>query len=75
MLQHVNTVLIADAVPASYSNVDTLADGEIALFDENKKLITSAADAASANAIYIGVCQGTEDVYDEEGNKNSKIYH
>lgn len=72
MLQHVNTVLIAKTAPASFSNVDSLADGAIALFDENKKLLTTAANAAAANAIYVGVCQGTEDVYNEEGTKTTK---
>ena len=50
MLQKVNTVLIAKTAPASFSNVDSLADGAIALFDENKKLLTTAANAAAANA-------------------------
>ena len=72
MLQHVNTVLIAKTAPTSFSNVDSLADGAIALFDENKKLLTTAANAAAANAIYVGVCQGTEDVYNEEGTKTTK---
>ena len=72
MLQKVNTVLIAKTAPASFSNVDSLADGAIALFDENKKLLTTAANAAAANAIYVGVCQGTEDVYNEEGTKTTK---
>ena len=72
MLQKVNTVLIAKTAPASFSNVDSLADGAIALFDENKKLLTTAANAAAANAIYVGVCQGTEDVYNEKGTKTTK---
>ena len=72
MLQKVNTVLIAKTAPASFSNVDSLADGAIALFDENKKLLTTAANAAAANAIYVCVCQGTEDVYNEKGTKTTK---
>lgn len=72
MINHVNTVLIAKTAPASFSKVDSLADGAIALFDENKKLLTTAANAAAANAIYVGVCQGTEDVYNEKGTKTTK---
>lgn len=72
MLQKVNTVLIAKTAPASFSNVDSLADGAIALFDENKKLLTTAANAAAAKSIYVGVCEGKEDVYDQKGAKSTK---
>lgn len=72
MLQHVNTVLIAKAAPASFSNVDSLNDGEIALFDENRALLTTAANAAEAKAIYVGVCEGKEDVYSQAGVKSTK---
>lgn len=58
MLQKVNTVLIAKTAPASYSTADALADGAIALFDENRKILTSAANAAAAKSIYVGVCEG-----------------
>lgn len=59
MLNHVNTVLIAKTAPASYSTADALADGAIALFDENRKILTSAANAAAAKSIYVGVCEGS----------------
>lgn len=72
MLQHVNTVLIAKTAPASFYTADALADGAIALFDENKKILTSTALAAAAKSIYVGVCEGKEDVYDQKGNKSTK---
>lgn len=59
MLQKVNTVLIAKTAPASFSTADVLADGAIALFDENKKILTSTALAAAAKSIYVGVCEGS----------------
>lgn len=72
MLNHVNTVLIAKTVPASFSTADDLADGEIALFDENKEILKSTALAAAAKSIYVGVCEGKEDVYNQKGAKNTK---
>lgn len=72
MLQKVNTVLIAKTVPASFTKADALADGAIALFDENRNILTSAANAAAAKSIYVGVCEGKEDVYDQKGAKSTK---
>ncbi|QOR58078.1 hypothetical protein KNV27_gp003 [uncultured phage cr55_1] len=72
MLQHVNTVLIAKTAPTSFSTADVLADGAIALFDENKKILTSTVLAAAAKSIYVGVCEGKEDVYDQKGAKSTK---
>ena len=72
MLQHVNTVLIAKTVPDSFTTADALADGAIALFDENRNILTSAANAAAAKSIYVGVCEGKEDVYNQAGAKSTK---
>lgn len=72
MLQHVNKVLIAKTAPASYTTVDALVDGDIALFNENKVIVKSASEAEAATALYIGVCVGKEDVYDQEGTKSTK---
>lgn len=72
MLQKVNTVLIAKTAPASFTKADALADGAIALFDENRNILTSAANAAAAKSIYVGVCEGKEDVYDQKGAKSTK---
>lgn len=41
--------------PVSYTTVDALAVGDVALFDENKALIETAADAVNANSLYVGV--------------------
>lgn len=65
MLQHVNKVLIAKTAPASYTTVDALVDGDIALFNENKVIVKSASEAEAATALYIGVCVGKEDVYNQ----------
>ena len=35
MITHVDTVLIGKTCPASYTTVDSLAQGAVALFDEN----------------------------------------
>ena len=67
MLQYVNTVLIGTNCPASYSNEAALAKGDVALFDENKKLLTSANEAEAAKAIYIGVADDTYQVTDNTG--------
>lgn len=55
MIQSVHTVLIGKKCPASYSTVDALAAGDVALFDQNKSLITTAAKAAEASSLYVGV--------------------
>ena len=72
MLQKVNKVLIAKTAPTSYATVDALVDGDIALFNENKVIVKSATEAEAATALYIGVCVGKEDVYDQEGTKSTK---
>lgn len=60
MITRVNTVLVANATcPSTFTAVDSLNAGEAALFNENKQIIKSETEAAAANALYIGVCQGT----------------
>ena len=72
MMKNVNTVLIGTAAPASYTTVDALTDGEVALFDQDRKLITDAAGAKKATSLYIGVCEGKETVYDQDGGSSEK---
>ena len=72
MLQHVNTVLIGTEAPTSYTTVDALTKGQIALFDENKAIVKDATAAKAACSLYIGVCEGKEDVYNEAGTKSTK---
>lgn len=55
MIQSVHTVLIGKKCPVSYTTVDDLAAGDVALFDQNKSLITTAAKAAEASSLYVGV--------------------
>lgn len=55
MIQSVHTVLIGKKCPTSYNTVDDLAAGDVALFDQNKSLITTAAKAAEASSLYVGV--------------------
>lgn len=55
MLQSVHSVLIGKTCPASYTTVDALAAGDVALFNENKALIKTAAEAATASSLYVGV--------------------
>lgn len=55
MIQSVHSVLIGKTCPTSYTTVDALAVGDVALFDENKALLKTAAAAASANSLYVGV--------------------
>lgn len=55
MIQSVHSVLIGKECPASYTNVDALKAGDVALFDQNKALIATAADAVKAETLYVGV--------------------
>lgn len=65
MLQHVNTVLIAKTIAAG-TNANALKEGDVALFNELKQIVT-AETAAKAKELYIGVCEGKETVYNAEG--------
>lgn len=55
MIQSVHTVLIGKKCPTSYTNVDALNAGDVALFDQNKSLIDTADKAAEASSLYVGV--------------------
>lgn len=72
MLQHVNTVLIGTEAPESYTKVDALTEGQIALFDQNRAIVKDASGAKAASSLYIGVCEGKEDVYNVKGEKSTK---
>lgn len=62
MLQHVNTVLVGKNCPATYTNADALAVGDVALFDENGAIITTPAGAAAAKSIKVGVAKSKVNV-------------
>lgn len=70
MIQSVHNVLIGKQVTEA-STVDAMQVGDVALFDENKTII-DAADAAEANALYIGVCKGKINVTMPDGSVASK---
>lgn len=55
MITSVHTVLIGKSCPGSYSTVDALKAGEVALFDQNKAILKTAAEAAKASSLYVGV--------------------
>lgn len=55
MITRTDTVLIGKTCPASYTTVDSLTQGAVALFDENKNLIKNEAAAVTASTVYIGV--------------------
>lgn len=63
MITRVSNVLIANAAaPASYSDNEALNVGEVALFDENRKMIANQDAALKAKSVYVGVCTGTMEV-------------
>lgn len=55
MITSVHTVLIGTKCPASYTTADALNAGEVALFDQNRAILKTAAEAAKASSLYIGV--------------------
>lgn len=55
MITSVHTVLIGKKCPASYTTVDNLNAGEVALFNQNKAILTTEAEAAEASSLYVGV--------------------
>lgn len=55
MITSVHTVLIGKKCPADYTTVDALNAGEVALFDQNKAILKTAAEAAKASSLYVGV--------------------
>lgn len=72
MIQSVHTVLIGKKCPVSYTTVDALAAGDVALFDQNKSLITTAAKAAEASSLYVGVAGEKVNVTMPDGNVAQK---
>lgn len=55
MITSVHTVLIGTKCPASYTTADALNAGEVALFDQDRAILKTAADAAKASSLYVGV--------------------
>lgn len=72
MITRVGTVLIGKNCPASYTTADALAAGDVAMFDQDRKIIKTAADAVNASALYIGVAQDKVTVTKPDGTTEQK---
>lgn len=72
MITSVHTVLIGKECPVSYTTVDDLNAGEVALFDQNKAILKTAAEAAKASSLYVGVAGEKINVTMPDGNVAQK---
>lgn len=72
MITSVHTVLIGKECPAHYTTVDALNAGEVALFDQNKAILKTAAEAAKASSLYVGVAGEKINVTMPDGNVAQK---
>lgn len=72
MITSVHTVLIGKKCPANYTTVDVLNAGEVALFDQNKAILKTAAEAAKASSLYVGVAGKKINVTMPDGNVAQK---
>lgn len=72
MITSVHTVLIGKKCPASYTTVEALNAGEVALFDQNKAILKTAAEAAKASSLYVGVAGEKIKVTMPDGNVAQK---
>lgn len=72
MITSVHTVLIGTGCPATYTTADVLNAGEVALFDQNKAILKTAAEAAKASSLYVGVAGEKINVTMPDGNVAQK---
>lgn len=72
MITRVGTVLIGKNCPASYTTADALAAGDVAMFDQDRKIIKTAAEAVKASTLYIGVAQDKVTVTKPNGSTEQK---
>lgn len=72
MITSVHTVLIGKKCPTSYTTVDALNAGEVALFDQNKTILKTAAEAAKVSSLYVGVAGEKINVTMPNGNVAQK---
>ena len=72
MITRVDTVLIGKKCPTAYTTVDALNAGEVALFDQNKAILKTAAEAAKASSLYVGVAGEKINVTMPDGNVAQK---
>lgn len=72
MITRVGTVLIGKNCPASYTTANALAAGDVAMFDQDRKIIKTAAEAVKASTLYIGVAQDKVTVTKPDGTTEQK---
>lgn len=72
MITSVHTVLIGKKCPANYTTVDALNAGEVALFDQNRAILKTAAEAAKASSLYVGVAGEKINVTMPDGSVKAK---
>lgn len=72
MITSVHTVLIGKKCPDIYTTVDALNAGEVALFNQNKAILTTAEEAAKASSLYVGVAGEKINVTMPDGNVAQK---
>lgn len=73
MITSVHTVLIGKKCPTSYTTVDNLNAGEVALFDQNKAILKTAEEAAKASSLYVGVAGKKINVTMPDGKVAQKV--
>lgn len=72
MITSVHTVLIGTKCPTGYTTADALNTGEVALFDQNRAILKTAAEAAKASSLYVGVAGPKIIEFSNEIQKSSK---
>lgn len=72
MITRVGTVLIGKNCPTFYTTADALAAGDVAMFDQDRKIIKTAAEAVKASTLYIGVAQDKVTVTKPDGSTEQK---
>lgn len=72
MITRVGTVLIGKNCPTTYTVADVLAAGDVAMFDQDRKIIKTAAEAVKASTLYIGVAQDKVTVTKPDGSTEQK---
>lgn len=72
MITRVDTVLIGKDCPSTYTTVDALNVGDVAIFDENRAIIKTAAAAGEASALYVGVVKSKINVTMPDGSVAQK---
>ena len=72
MITSVDTVIIGKNCPASYTDIDSLAVGDVAMFNQDRQLIVDEAGFEAAKSIYFGVAQNKINVVMPDGSVAEK---